>query len=438
MHKISQTIRTLSGLFPLTLQGTICLLVAAAALRVFGYGAMDLIVFALAICTLAIIIFCLFNTVSVGVLLQGKIRRQLEQATASGSASQRIEVEAGYPNESGFTLAALSYVPLVRLTWQVVYPDATETRTRSAVDGSLYEEIIPQQRCLSDQIIRQFSVFDVLGFCRFTWRQKQDAAIRALPQINTVKQLPLLRSLTAEDGIPNPSGDPEGDRMEIRPYAPGDSVKNIMWKVFARNRQLNVRLPENSVFQSNRTIAYLLSSDNDEAAAAIARVALESGALGEDWCFCADGSEKSCTSLPEALDAVARSRAMENKHHYGLDNFLNREAAQAGVHCIVFASAADYPWLAALKSTVANFRGQFSLVLATDGLEAKAQARRWQKFLFRDLETVPGKGAGPATAANPANHKVRDLLTELGQLVESTLIIDRRTGLSFDQHLRRV
>lgn len=436
MNAITRTYRTLLGLFPLTLQGVISLLVAATALSVFGYGAMDLIVFALAICALAILIFCLFNTVVVGVVLQRRIRRQLEQAPPS---HQRIEVEAGFPNESGFSLAALQFVPLVRLSWKIVYPDAIETRTRSAVDGGLYEEVVPKKRCLSEKIVRQFSVFDVLGFCRFTWQQSQDAHIRALPQTNTVRQLPLLRSLTAEDGVPNPTGEPEGDRMEIRPYAPGDSVKNIMWKVFARNRQLNVRLPENSVFQSNRTIAYLLSSDNDEAAAAIARIALESGALGEDWSFGADGSEDASQTLDEALNLVARSRPLDKPHSYGLDRFLQQQGARAGAHCIVFASAVDAPWLTALKGTVARFGGQFSLVLATDGLEGKAQARKWQKLLFRETEALSGSAAAPLIAPRAGeNSKVRDLLTDIGQLVESTLIIDRRTGLSFDQHLRRI
>jgi len=436
MNLLLQSLKTLIGLFPLTLQGSICLLASAGALSIFGYGEMDLIVFALAICALAILIFCLFNTVAVGVVLQRKIRQQINQQS---NTSKRIEVEAGFPNETGFTLNALNYVPLVRLHWQIVYPDKLETRIRSALDGSLYEEVIPEKRCLSNKIIRQFSVFDVLGFCRFTWRQSQDASIRALPQVNTIKQLPLLRSLTAEDGIPSPTGEPEGDRMEIRPYAPGDSVKNIMWKVFARNRQLNVRLPENSVFQSNRTIAYLLSSRNDEAAAAIARVALESGALGEDWRFGADGSESACASLDEALDKVAQSRALDQAHDYGLETFLQREGALGGTHCIVFASALDYPWLAALKETISRFGVQFSLVLASDGLATRAEPHLWQKLLLRDMDGLAGTAPNPAISAESGpNRQIRDLLTDVGQLVESTLIIDRRTGAGFDQHLRRI
>ena len=147
---------------------------------------------------------------------------------------------------------------------------------------------------------------DVLGLCQLSWQLGQRVRCRALPQLHAIKQLPLLRSLTAEDGIPNPSGQPEGDRMEIRPYAPGDSIKNIMWKVYARSRQLNVRLPEHSVFQSKRTIAYLLTSDNDEAAAAVARVALQSGALGEDWAFGADGHEKPISEYALPNDGVPR------------------------------------------------------------------------------------------------------------------------------------
>ena len=257
------------------------------------------------------------------------------------------------------------------MQWRVVYPDSIETRVKVLDDSSMREEIVPQRRCLTDNVIREFSVSDVLGFCRFTWLQAQAVRLQSLPQTNSVKQLPILRSLTAEDGIPNPTGQPEGDRMEIRPYAPGDSVKNIMWKVFARNRQLNVRLPENSVFHSNRTVAYLLSSNSNEAAAAVARLAVESGALGDDWSFGADGTSSVCATVPECLQAIARSRALESPHSYGLDRFLEQARATSGVHCVVFAAAEMTPSLPELKNTITRFGGQFSLVLATNDIKKK-------------------------------------------------------------------
>lgn len=422
--------RRLIALFPLTLQGTITLLLAAYALRVYGYGAMDLVVFSLAICALSILVFSLFCSVISGLVIQQRVRAILD---GQGSRIEPAKVEAGYPNETGFQLPALNYFPLVKLSWQIVYPDFVETRIRVAPDGNLVEEIVPEKRCKTEFVTRLFTVSDVLGFCRYSWQLQQDISCTALPRTNTVKPLPLLRSLTAEDGIPNPSGDPDGDRMEIRPYVPGDSVRNIMWKVYARNRQLNVRLAEKSVFHSNRTVAYLLSSDNDEAAAAVARVALETGALGEDWAFSADGSEAPADTLPAALDAIARSRAIGTTLSYGLDEFLQQSAGQAGTHCIVFAAAEMAPWFEHLKNTIGRFPGRFSLVLATDGFNETEQLKLWQRLL---LQNDPASTAEQEFGGSRAD--LLKLLTALGQLVESTVVVDRKTGLSFDQNLKKV
>lgn len=419
--------RRLLGLFPLTVQGLITLLLAAYALRVYGYGSMDLVVFSLAICALSILIFSLFCSVVGGIFIQRRIRRELLRQQGG---LQPVKLEAGYPNETGFVLPALNYFPLIKLSWRVIYPDYVETRVRVSAAGELVEEIIPAKRCKTERITRQFTVSDVLGFCRYSWRENQALACTALPRTNTVKPLPLLRSLTAEDGIPNPSGDPDGDRMEIRRYVPGDSVRNIMWKVYARSRQLNVRLAEKSVFHSNRTVAYLLSSENDEAAAAVARVALESGALGDDWAFSADGTEVPAETLPAALDAIAKSRAIETQFSYGLDDFIARASGQAGAHCIVFAAAEFAPWFEQLKRTLSRFPGRFSLVLATDGFRESEQAKLWQRLLLNDEASAQTETGSRADLLK--------LLTALGQLVESTVIVDRKTGLSFDQNLKKV
>ena len=425
-----RTIKIGLSLFPLTLQGLILLIVTALCLSVFGYGSMDLVVFALAICALAILIFCLFCSVISGVFVQQKIQKQVKK---SERYCESIKVEAGFPNETGFSIPTVNLLPLVKLSWKITFPDHIETRTRVDVNNYLVEEIIPGKRCLTNHINRQFTVSDVLGFCRYSWLQKQDISCMALPQTNSVKALPLLKSLTAEDGIPNPSGDPEGDRMEIRPYAPGDSVRNIMWKVYARNRQLNVRLAEKSVFHSKRTVAYLLSSEKDEAASAIARMALETGALGEDWAFAADGTEELCESLPGALKAVARSRVLESSFSYGLDKFLTKAVGQSGAHCIVFAAAEIAPWLTHLKNTIGRYSGQFSLVLATDGFQEEASQQLWRKLLFQEA-TEPGMDSETGSSRS----EMLQLLTELGQLVESTLVVDRKTGFSFDKSLRKV
>tara|TARA_R100001377_G_scaffold83022_1_gene63980 strand:- start:121 stop:786 length:666 start_codon:yes stop_codon:yes gene_type:complete len=221
--------------------------------------------------------------------------------------------------------------------------------------------------------------------------------------------------------------------MEIRPYVPGDSVRNIMWKVYARNRLLNVRLPERSVFHSSRTLAYLVSSPNDEAAAAVARVAVESGALGDDWLFGADGSDIASTQVEEALELIAGSRAIDGVLPYGLDAFLQRHGNQGSTHCIVFVGAQMAPWLPQLRASIARFRVRFSVVLATDGLTADPTPRTWQRLLFRSSSSTEKNREENTSIADMSR-----LLTQVGQLVESTLVVDRDTGQSFDKRMNRI
>ena len=79
MLSAKKTLRSLAGLLPLTSQGLLTLMVSAWALRTFGYGSMDLVVFALTISALAILISCLFCTIGFGLFMQRRIRLRNSQ-----------------------------------------------------------------------------------------------------------------------------------------------------------------------------------------------------------------------------------------------------------------------------------------------------------------------------------------------------------------------
>jgi len=433
MRRLRGVITAIRERSPLTMQGLVVVLIAVLALQRFGYGRMDLVVFALAVCALAIVSFSTLIVLLGGLILRNQLMHQLEMRDLLQSRPARVQVEAGYPNDTGFALHTMPWLPLIGVSWEVMYPDAIETRNLLSDDEQEWEEQIrPLRRCRSTRITRRFTVRDVLGFSRFSWRFAQQGELLALPQAGRIKALPLLRSLTSEDGIPDPGGDPEGDRMEIRPYVPGDSVRDIMWKVYARNRHLNVRLPERSVFHSNRTLAYLLSSPDDEAAAAVARVAVESGALGDDWQFGADGSEGATSGKNDALERIAQSRALDGPLPYGLDAFLQQHAGQGSVHCIVFAGANSAPWLTQLRATTTRFRVRFSVVLATDGFQDDQQPPLLHRVLFGNLRRT----GEIRNADSTSRGRLSTLLTQLGQLVESTLVVDRQTGQTFSGQLK--
>ena len=96
--------------------------------------------------------------------------------------------------------------------------------------------------------------------------------------------------------------------------------------------------------------------------------------------------------------------------------------------------AAEFaPWFEQLKKTISRFPGRFSLVLATDGFNETEQLKLWQRLLLQD---DPARDKGNELGSSRAD--LLNLLTALGQLVESILVVDRITGLSFDQSLRKV
>lgn len=426
---LTSQLRALAGVFPLTARGVVALLCVALALRFFGYGAMDLMVFALGICALAILLSCLFAVVICGLILQRRIQREAGNESGRMSGNGKA-FEAEFPNQTGFSLPPVGLLPLVRLQWSWQYPDGIDIRIRIAPDEFLEEEITPRLRCLSGHVTRRFEVSDVLGLCRYSWRARRARECYVLPRVNTLKNLPLLHSLTAEDGMPRQSGEPVGDRMEIRPYVAGDSVRDILWKNYARTRQLNVRQRERSVAHGKRILAYLLSGPGDEAAAAVARAALESGAFGDDWQFSADGTETPCDDLESSLRAVARSRGLKQPHAPGLERFLAAADQRGATHCIVFAAAGTVSGLAGLRSGA--FHGRFSLVLATDGMEEPERRPFWSGLFLRPAGRRREGGSGGSS------EELLVLCRQLGPTVESIVLFDRATGTCYDDKLRKI
>ena len=169
-----KTLRSLAGLLPLTSQGLLTLVVSTWALRTFGYGSMDLVVFALTISALAILISCLFCTIGFGLFMQRRIRLEI----ARPGASDKVEINAGYPNETGFSIPATTFPPLVTLSWKIIFPDAIETRNRLGEHKRLYEEVLPKKRCLTDVLIREFSVRDVADCVNFPGKRAKKYDVR--------------------------------------------------------------------------------------------------------------------------------------------------------------------------------------------------------------------------------------------------------------------
>ncbi|MEM7581983.1 MAG: DUF58 domain-containing protein [Acidobacteriota bacterium] len=403
-------------LFPLTWRGFFVALFSGLALWRFGYGTLDLLLFVIGISGLVLIVLSVLAVCGCSVYLRRRI---------IGAPPPR-RLEAGSRIATGFQVPALSWMPLVRLRWLWLEPLGVRCTTR--LRGKLAtEEVVAERRSLVSGVRRRITVEDAFGLSAVTWERSDAGPLTVLPDVGRLKNMPVLQPMASAEGLPHPMGSPEGDRMEIRRYVPGDSVRNIMWKTFARTRQLNVRTPEKSIDRARRTIAYLLTGPGDEPAAAAARVAIERDRLGVGWLFGADGTTEPAESLDSALEAIARSSSYRHNGGRngspaaGLSAFLSDQDAQGEVHCIVFAPARSGAWTDDALAVSRSFSGAVSFVLGTDGVAERRPSSLWHRLLFLE---PPAEGI--------STEQLAELMATFSRAGCEVQVVDRSSGRTFD------
>jgi uncharacterized protein (DUF58 family) len=279
----------------------------------------------------------------------------------------------------------------------------------------------------TDRVVRRVVIEDVLGLTRLAWRHRERVAVTVLPNVGELRQLPVLRTLAGGEDLPLPSGEPEGDRVDYRRYGPGDPLRTILWKTFARTRQLVVRTPERAIAPARRTVAYLVAAAGDEAAAAAARVAVETGVLGANWAFGADGAPCAGTErVATALDWIAASAAARGHEGDGLELFLQEAERHGRVRGVVFVPAQGGLWLTRVIAAGARRRRLLDVVVATDGIE-----RDGGRALVTRLLTVARPRRGLAAAA------LADTLGRLRRAGLEPTVVERPTGRVYGRgHLK--
>jgi hypothetical protein len=141
-----------------------------------------------------------------------------------------------------------------------------------------------------ERVVRRFAVRDLFGLSEIAWRRTETVSLRVLPERGMLAQMPPPAGMADGDDLSDVYAEPRGDRVEMRQYAPGDPLRMVLWKVYARTNRMMVRTPERSVAERRKGCAYLVASPNDDSTAAVARIAIERNLLGDDWCFAADGA----------------------------------------------------------------------------------------------------------------------------------------------------
>lgn len=417
LPRVRRIVRRARDLFPLSMLGVlVCAFGGIAAWSAFGD--VDLVLLGVAAIVLCTITISLATVLLAALRVKLALRKMVKTATP-------VTAECGYPIRTGFRLPRMWYLPGVRVAWKWIEP-ACEVKVLFA-GGSLEEEISPKGRGWSEQLRRRIEIADAFGLCGMAFEHTEERPVRMMPSTGGLKQMHVVRTLAGGSDHYHPDGTPDGERIDFRQYAPGDPIRFVLWSVFARTRELMVRNPERAMSPSKKTLAYLVTGDNDEPAAGAARVAVDMGALGKDWALGADGLPEPATTKEAALEALAKSASTKREEGgRGLASFIKKAAKDASGRAVVFVPARPGPWLDGLLASTSELprdamgRVPVEFVVCTDGVAKKVGDGRFGRIVLEQKKDPED--------TTIARDELNDVLTKLGKMRAKILVVDRRNG----------
>lgn len=396
LTRVRRLVRKGVDLFPLTPLGVVVALASYAVLQRYGYRQRDLILFAVGALGLVLAALGLAVTLLGALLVYLSVRKQPSESA--------LRIECNRWLETGFSVPSLWFVPFVTVVWSW-REVRVEVRQRRE-GGRLHETVRGQRRGIEPRLVRRFEIGDAFGLARIAFENAQATEVRLYPSVGALRQVQVIRGLASGSDQSHIDGKAEGDPFDTRRYAPGDPIRFVLWKVFAKNRSLTVRTPERALSPLQHTVAYLVSGKGDEPAAGAARLAIDIGAFGTEWRIAADGAPEAVRSRDQALEVLARSATVsEQQSGAGLARFVDTAGSLGRL--VVFVPPRPGPWMARVTGAVRALRGRVDFVVGTDGI---ARGSKLARLAARDdggpdavpledlLAVVRGLGAGASGA----------------------------------------
>jgi hypothetical protein len=429
MRRGQRLARRVSDPVPLTPLGLAALVGGGASLYFLGIKRVDLVVLAMSVVAVAVAVLCLLAVSITAVVLKLAMRRSIDEASGTRS------LECGFATRLGFSVSSLWWVPFVTVSWRWVSPRATVRLVRER--RRLHEECIPTRRGMFEQVERRIEVSDPFGFARCAFRVIDPRAVRALPSVGALKRVEVVRTLSPGEDISDPRGGPDGERSDMRAYAPGDPIKFVLWKVFARSGDLVLRSPERAFSPAKQTTAYLVAGAGDEAAAGLARLLVETNSLGTRWVLGADGSDEDARGGPQAMELIARSGMVPAEQGAaGLGKFLERHATGGG-RVVVIVPGVPGPWLDRARAAVGRAgQGRVEVFVCIDGVTPESTRSALARVLFDEARPA-AEALATEGEVLPSRAELRAVCDALAGSRAAVTIVDRRAGRVFGDAHRR-
>ena len=368
---LKRIVQPMTDMIPITALGLVLSAAAFSAWLLWVDGQLDFVIRSVVFTTIIVLGVCIVFTL-IGTILVFRSVRGAEKSIVG-------QWETGELKRTGFTLPRLRYWPLIQVNVTWAHPVTASLEMRRDKDRFV-EFVRCEERGRFAHILRRVTIQDIFGFSAMTIKHRQPVSIRVTPSLSVVSLAPDLRSSDG-DGLGNPLGEPVGDFVDMRRYGPGDPLRFILWKAYARSRRLLVRTPERALAPMPSAAAYFVCGPGDEDTASVARTVIESGLLGEDLVFGADGVPDLVRTPQGAIDAIIDS--VHHRDRAGMDfaAFVHRLDPRKLSQCVLFLPSLPGPWLTHIQAEILKLPRLPMLMIAVDGPVSVERSRR-EQWLF--------------------------------------------------------
>lgn len=355
LSSVAHVFRRIFDLFPIGPTGAIIAVVCFVGIFHYGRGKADYILYTAGIFGLGVLVIAMVFTIGgaiyVAVLTHKKTR-------------QEIDTCVGVQVKTGYYFPSLTFLPFLSVTETWVRPKDVIVEAHETWRG-FEERVTFSGRGKFDYVIRRFFVSDIFGLSSIGFYRVFPATIRVEPGLANIGFDISFRDVSRE-GYSHPHGEKVGDMVEMRHYAPGDPLKIILWKAFAKSQRLIVREAEKSIAPEQSTVACFVSGPNDEPSASTAKAFLMSGLMGADFTFLADGGECPVKTVNEAIEQIILSINFRDNGGECLFRILNKVGIDKMSRCVIFLPSGFGGWYKKLSTFVTMLPTPPTFVVSLD------------------------------------------------------------------------
>ena len=327
-------LKRITNFIPLTLPGV---LLTAISIYLIGLEEKaDVIATIIAATFLFTLTFALITGVINYFFIKNKLTLSLKQNKKNQKIFSQKDEQFKYQYDK------LRLFPFIQLRLNPVFKDShfqpapTIVRLQQQRTGQLPLSINFPHRGIwkIDHISCQLE--DILGLTRFHFKAATPTELAVEPSLIPRKTLPLVVSSIIPGDELTAHEERLGDYYDLKKYHPSDGAKKIVWKIYAKTKELVSRHPEQSASPSGEALVYCLAGPNDDETARrcldyLEQINEHDLKIAFDCLGNRHGEARDLpTAIQHCLSAVWSSKHKEDKIFDHINSLISRPAAKSG------------------------------------------------------------------------------------------------------------